>query len=173
MHPADGATATEAAGDADAAQARRLEAINYLRARLPADHPLLADALAEFTFALLGSGKFSEAEPTARECLAIYEKRLPDDWQTFNARSMLGGSLLGQKKYAEAEPLLLSGYEGLKQREDKIPLDSSPLGAFRSPADSKPWLKEALRRLVRLYEDTGRPDQAAKWKKTLQESTTP
>jgi len=34
---------------------------------------------------------------------------------------MLGGSLLGQKKYAEAEPLLLSGYEGMKQREVKIP----------------------------------------------------
>ena len=49
------------------------------------------------------------------------KSRIPDDWLTFNARSLLGGSLLGQKKYAEAEPLLLSGYEGMKQREDKIP----------------------------------------------------
>jgi hypothetical protein len=47
----------------------------------PADDPALANALAEFTFALLGSGKYSEAEPTARECLAIYEKSLPDDWR--------------------------------------------------------------------------------------------
>jgi tetratricopeptide (TPR) repeat protein len=169
-----GATAAEAAGDADAAQARRLDAVNFFRARLPADDPEMAAVLAEFTFTLLAGGKFSEAEPTARECLTIYEKRLPDDWRTFNAKSMLGGSLLGQKKYAEAEPLLLSGYEGLKQREDKIAVGSSGrLPRWRFPADSKPWLKEALRRLVQLYEATGRPDQAAEWKKTLEETTTP
>jgi len=33
---------------------------------------------------------------------------------------MLGGSLLGQKRYAEAEPLLLSGYEGMKQRQRSL-----------------------------------------------------
>ena len=38
-----------------------------------------------------------------------------------NTKSMLGGALLGQKKYAEAEPLLLAGYEGTKQREATIP----------------------------------------------------
>jgi hypothetical protein len=63
--------------------------------------------------------------------LIIREKKIPDDFFTFNARSMLGGSLLGQKKYAEAEPLLLSAYEGLRQREDRIPAltvkrDSNP-----------------------------------------------
>jgi hypothetical protein len=30
------------------------------------------------------------------------------DWRTFNARSLLGGSLLNQKKYAEAERLLIA-----------------------------------------------------------------
>ena len=102
----------------------------------------------------------SEAEPTARECLAIYEKKFPDDWRTFNAHSLLGGSLLGQNKYAEAEPLLLSGYEGLKQREDKIASADSPLELWRFPEESQPWLKEAVRRLVQLYEETGRPAQA-------------
>jgi len=65
---------------------------------------------------------------------------------------MVGGSLLGQKKYAEAEPLLLSGYEGMAQRADKI------------PAAGKPHLKKTLQCLVQLYEATGRLDQAAKWK---------
>ena len=92
-----------------------------MRRKLPADDPQLAAALAGLTQTLLAQKKFAEAEPPARECLTIREKKLPDDWRTFNARSMLGGSLLGQKKYAEAEPLLLSGYEGMKQREDKIP----------------------------------------------------
>jgi hypothetical protein len=147
--------------------------VNFQRARLSPDDPALARGLAEITFTLLGSGKFSEAEPTARECLSIYEKKLPDDWRMFNARSMLGDSLLGEKKYAEAEPLLLSGYEGLRQREDKIALQSNPLEAWRFPDESQPWLKEALRRLVQLYEATGRPDQAAQWKKILEETTTP
>ena len=47
----------------------------------------------------------------------------------------MGGSLLGQKKFTEAEPLLLQGYEGMKQREDKIP----PVG--------RPRLREAIERL--------------------------
>ncbi len=56
------------------------------------------------------------AERVVRDCLAICEKSQPDDWMTFNTRSLLGGSLLGQKKYVEAEPLILSDYEGTKAR---------------------------------------------------------
>ena len=70
---------------------------------------------------------------------------------------MLGGSLLGQKKFAEAEPLLLSGYEGMKQREARI------------PSAGKIRFQETFQRLVQLYEATGRPDQAAEWKQKLAE----
>lgn len=108
--------------------------------------------------ALLESGKYVEAEPLARECLALREKQIPDDWRAFNARSMLGGALLGQKKYGEeTEVMLLNGYEGMKQRENTIP----PAG--------RPRLKEALQRLVQLYAETNRPDQAAEWKQKLAE----
>jgi hypothetical protein len=41
-------------------------------------------------------------------------------WQTFGTRSFLGQTLLGEKKYAAAEPRLLQGYEGMKQREEAI-----------------------------------------------------
>ena len=64
--------------------------------------------------------------------------------------------LLGQKKYADAEPLLLAGYQGMKQREKTIP----PQGSTRIP--------EALERLVQLYEATGKQDEAAKWRKELE-----
>jgi eukaryotic-like serine/threonine-protein kinase len=114
-------------------------------------------ALARSVSALLAQRKFSEAEPLARECLALREKQIPDDWLTFNARSMLGGSLLGQKKYAEAEPLLLSGYEGMKQREDKI------------PAVGKVRVKENLQRLVQLYEAKGQSEKVQEWSKKLSE----
>ena len=102
--------------------------------------------LAQLAAARLREGKFAEAEVLARECLSLREKTIPDNWRTFNAQSMLGGSLLGQKKYAEAEPLLLSGYKGMKQREAGI------------PPEGKPRLSETLQRLVQLYGATDRLD---------------
>ncbi|MES2924986.1 MAG: tetratricopeptide repeat protein, partial [Verrucomicrobiota bacterium] len=113
------------------------------------------DSLATKVRELLDAGKFDEAEPLARQCLVIREQQIPGHWRTFNARSMLGGSLLGQKKPAEAEPFLLAGYEGLKQREDEI------------PAAGKVNVKKALQLLVQLYETTGRPEQASRWKGVL------
>jgi hypothetical protein len=65
---------------------------------------------------------------------------------------MLGGALLGQKKYAEAEPLLRKGYQGMKQRERTIP----PQGISRLP--------EALDRLIELSMVTKKPDEARKWR---------
>ena len=89
------------------------------------------------------------AESLARGCLAIRERLFPTDWRTFSVRSLLGDCLLRQKQYAAAEPLLISGWEGLKQQEDRI------------PAEYKPRLKEGSERLIRLYEATGRAEKAA------------
>ena len=80
-------------------------------------------------------------------------KLAPDNWKTFHTKSLLGGALLDQKKYAEAEAMLLAGYEGMKKREAKIP----PQGKVR--------LTEAVERLVQLYEATDKKDEAAKWRK--------
>ena len=91
------------------------------RKTLPKDSPQLAGLLVQIGMSLLQQKKWTEAEPLLRECLAIREKTQPDDWRTFNTKSMLGGVLLGQKKFAETEPLLLAGYEGMKQRENTIP----------------------------------------------------
>jgi hypothetical protein len=104
---------------------------------------------------LIQQQKWSESEAILRACLAIREKAEPDDWSTFNTRSQLGSSLLGQKKYADAEPLVVQGYEGMKAREVKI------------PAPSKLRLPEAAERVVRLYEAWERPEQAAEWRRKL------
>jgi tetratricopeptide (TPR) repeat protein len=116
--------------------------------------------LAELANSLLQQAKFVEAEPVARECLALRERELPDGWRTFNARSMLGGALLGQKRFAEAEPLLVSGYEGMKQRHASLP-----------PGSTRP--REALQRLVELYEKTDRPERAAECKQERAELDKP
>jgi tetratricopeptide (TPR) repeat protein len=104
---------------------------------------------------LLQQRKYIEAEAPCRQALAIREKNEPDGWGTFNTKSMLGGIMLGQKKFVEAEPLLLAGYEGMKQRQNKI------------PPTAKDRLTEAVERLVTLYHDQGKADQAAQWSRTL------
>ncbi len=126
------------------------------RKALPKGSPQLAGLLAQIGLGLLEQKKWTEAESFLRECLAIREKTQPDVWSTFNTKSTLGGALLGQKKFADAEPLLLAGYEGMKQREKAI------------PAQAKIRLPEAVERLVQLYEATGKTDEAAKWRTELE-----
>jgi hypothetical protein len=98
---------------------------------------------------------WSEAEPVLRECLAIRATALPDDWSRFNTMSQLGGALLGQGRCAEAEPLVVPGYEGLKARANRI------------PAQGKHRLAEAAERVVRLYEAWDQPAKAAEWQARL------
>jgi tetratricopeptide (TPR) repeat protein/tRNA A-37 threonylcarbamoyl transferase component Bud32 len=130
------------------------------RKRLGPDHPRLAAALASVGENLLKYGEHAEAETVLRECLDIRRTKQPGDWSTFDAQSLLGGSLLGQKKYAEAEPLLVRGYAGMKQRE--VEMAATPKGR----------LAAALERVVRLYEATGEAEQAAAWRKKSEEGTT-
>lgn len=96
--------------------------------------------------------KWAEAEPLLRECMAIREKVQPDAWTTYYTQFMVGCALLGQKKYAETEPLLLKGYEGLKRCEKAI----LPLGKTHIP--------QALNWLIELYTATNKPDEAKKWR---------
>src|SRR5205814_2615722 len=110
-----------------------------------AKEPGRADALAESAaLAALGQNllkqeKWIDAEPHLRACVALREKSQPDDWRTFNAKSMLGEALVGQKRYADAKPLLVNGYAGMKEREGKI-----------VPQFKQARLSEALERLIRL-----------------------
>ncbi|HMF14275.1 MAG TPA: hypothetical protein VKE94_18290, partial [Gemmataceae bacterium] len=48
-------------------------------------------------------------------------------------------------------PLLLNGYQGMKQRESEI----TPQGTIRLP--------EAANRLIELYIATNKPDEVKKW----------
>jgi serine/threonine protein kinase/tetratricopeptide (TPR) repeat protein len=119
------------------------------------DDARLASTLAQLGSNMLAAQQQLEAEPMLRESLAIRAKKEPEAWTTFNTQSVLGAALLGQKKYADAEPLLMRGYEGMKQRQAKV------------PPHRKVWLTEALQRLVQLYDAVGKKDEAAKWRKQL------
>ena len=87
------------------------------------------------------------------EQLAEARIALPKDrTQLAQQLAVIRSSLLQVKSFVEAEPLLVAGYEWLKQREKTIP----PQGGIR--------ISEALDRLIDLYTATNKPDEAAKWR---------
>ncbi len=121
------------------------------RARLPAESPKLAMLLEQLGECLLETGQPAAAEPLLREGLAIAQKTLPDSWYLTSIKSLLGASLLGQKKYVEAETYLLDGYEAFKVGEAELPAQ---------------WQNRCTRTrelIVQLYQDWNKPEQAANW----------
>ncbi len=149
------AVAYHAAGKVDRAQPLLEKTFRLQKAKLGSEHPQTLGSMAELGRFMLKAGNFTCAEPLLRECLATREKNQPDEWTTFNAKSLLGGCLLGQMKYADAEPLLLAGYEGMRQCAAKIPLAG------------KPHQTEGLERIVQLYDAWGKKGQADEWRKKL------
>ena len=143
------------AGKLDLAVPLLEETVKRTKAKLSPDHPDTLLYICNLGRFYIQAGQTAKAEPLLRECLAGREKKEPDPWRTFDTKSLLGAALLGQKKYAEAEPLLLAGYEGLKERAAKIPMQ------YRKR------LIEALERLVQLYEATGNKEKAKEWQKNL------
>ena len=155
------ALAYEAAGrEADAELLRRDTLARRRKLEKP-DSPLLAGDLAQIGTNLLKQSKWSEAEPLLRECLAIREKALPDDWSRFNTMSQLGGALVGRELYAEAAPLVAEGYKGMKARDARIP----PADKFRVTRAARSS-RTRLIRLVRGFggkpEPSGRVESTAR-----------
>jgi eukaryotic-like serine/threonine-protein kinase len=101
-------------------------------------------------------GHYGQAEALLREALKGYLKVRPDFWARFDVESTLGASLAGQKRYAEAEPLLLSGYEGMSRLEASIP----PI--------NKPSVQRAGEWIAALYQSSGKTAKAAEWRQQLQ-----
>ena len=99
----------------------------------------------------------SEAEGAARQALEIRQRIMPEQWGRFNAMSMLGESLMLQGKFAEAETLLVDGYQGLKERRGALP------GNGRQG-----HLRKAVERLVTLYTSWNQPDQRDAWQRVLE-----
>lgn len=106
---------------------------------------------------LLKFENFTLAQTVIQEALELCIVKEPDLWSTFNTRSLLGAALLGQKKWSEAEPLLLAGFEGLEKRQDEI------------PAQAKVRLTEAAQRLADLYKAMDKPEETAKWQAKFEE----
>ncbi|MCX7663946.1 MAG: tetratricopeptide repeat protein [Gemmataceae bacterium] len=95
--------------------------------------------------------KWSEAETTYREAAELVVRIDPDLWTNWLIKARIGETLLEQKKYTDAEKLLLEGYEGLKKREAKIPKSQDH------------HLPETAKALIKLYKAMEKPDEVKKW----------
>jgi eukaryotic-like serine/threonine-protein kinase len=139
------------------AEALRREAVEKTGKQPGEPSAQAADALNALGVNLLQQRKWADAEAAFQNCLAVRERKQPDDWRTFSTRTQIGIALLRQEKYADAEPLLRTGYEGMRQRAAKIP---APGKARRLAAAVEP--------LVELYDAWGKRDHADEWRKKLE-----
>jgi len=126
--------------------------------------PGIAGFVIIYASALVAQERYAEAEPYLRHCWRIRELALPEgDWHTAHVMSVLGASLAGQEKFDQAEPLLLSGYNQMKDNTETIP------DRLRDER-----LRQSLDRIVRVYEawdaaehGKGYAEKVAQWREKV------
>lgn len=133
------------------AAARYATVLEFRRRVLGAEHSLTMNTLASIGEVELQQQRYAAAESSFRDVLKTYEKTSSDNWERYKGQSMLGASLAGQKQYAAAEPLLVSGYEGIIQRQATI------------AAANRSVIEQTRQRIVQLYLEWGKPEKAAEW----------
>jgi eukaryotic-like serine/threonine-protein kinase len=137
------------AGDNAGADAAAREAMAIYARTQPREHPDIAGCETLRARALLNAGHYAEAESLARFALSVFKPSQPStEILRFQATSILGGALTAQRRFAEAEPLVIEGYEGL-------------MANFQAVGFGR---RDALARVVALYESWGKLDAAAAWR---------
>jgi hypothetical protein len=126
------------------------------RPRLPADDPQWVFNLKQLGESRLMQKKYANAEEPLREGLAVLLEKQPSSVARFETASLLGAALAGQKKYAEAEPLLLDAARAALANADQLTPDTRKVAVA------------AVQRLIDLYAAWDRPDDAARWRKELE-----
>jgi hypothetical protein len=81
----------------------------------------------------------------------------PDHPDTTKVEGLLGQMRLQEKRYAEAEPLLLSAYQVLVKQ------------AANLPQSSRSAVEQARERIVQLYQDWAKPEKAAEWREKIRQ----
>ncbi|HEX3877487.1 MAG TPA: serine/threonine-protein kinase [Bryobacteraceae bacterium] len=147
------AFACQRRGNFALAESYAAEALAGRRRTLGEDNRDTMASAADLALAYISEKRFAQGEPLAREAMEIDRKERPNDWQGFRAECILGASLAGQKKYSEAEPLLLDGYREMDARKSRIRMED------------RYHLDVAREWLYLLYEVQGQLGRAAEWKK--------
>jgi serine/threonine protein kinase len=99
------------------AQAERLfeQSLEMARAKLGAAHPRVQTYFVNLARVRIARGDGASTESPLREILEAREKLYPPrDWRVAQAQSLLAAALAAQKRYAEAEPLMVAADASLK-----------------------------------------------------------
>lgn len=132
------------------------EVLESHRRNFGEDHSDTIGAMVNVASALRDMGKLDQAEPLYRQAIETAKRVLPTgDRSIPQYQSGYGACLTKLEQFQEAEEHLLAGYEGLKEA----------LG------EKHKRTRQALQRLVELYEAWGKSDQAAEWRAELPEPT--
>jgi serine/threonine protein kinase len=111
-------------GKTSEAEAAFAQLVDDRRRLLGSDHPNTSKALTSLGEMKLEKHAYAEAERLLREAVQGREKKNPDSWERYYAEALLGESLAGQGRKAEATALLESGYKGLVARQTSIPAEN-------------------------------------------------
>jgi serine/threonine-protein kinase len=147
----------ETQGDAAEAEGLYRKALEIAGAALlPPDHNDRAIYQRNLASALLRQGKVAESEASIREALVIFRAKEPT-WRLADAEGVLGSGLARQRRFQEAEPILVESYRRLSKEE----------------GDGAKQVPEARQRLVDLYMAWGKPDRAVPYGPLLTSSPAP
>jgi eukaryotic-like serine/threonine-protein kinase len=145
----------EVEGKYDLAENSAAETLEGRRHFFGTEHPVTVASESDLAEAYVAEGKFTQSEPLARDAEKFQRIREPDNWQVFWAESLLGASMAGEKRYVDAEPLLLDGYRGMVERKDLMPVPK-----LRDVTNGHKWI-------VQMYEAWGKPQEAAEWRRGM------
>ncbi len=136
-------------GDLAGAEPLFRESLAMKRRLMGDDHHQVAVSLNNLAKLLHARGDQAEAEQLIGEVLEIYRQGLPPGhWRIANAESIRGSVLAAGGRYREAEPQLVASYPVVRDAKGERSL----------------YAREALERLVTLYDAWGRPEKAAEYR---------
>ncbi len=125
------------------------EAIAIYRETLGPDHAWVGIVLGSLAALYEARGDCAAAAPVIDECLRVRRQHWPDEhWRITAVESLRAACLVGAGEYDDAERILLRCIDLLDP--------GSP--------QQKTFRDDSIVRLIRLYELTDRPDDAAPWR---------
>ncbi|MGA2046158.1 MAG: tetratricopeptide repeat protein [Terracidiphilus sp.] len=149
----DLAALRESEGEYAESEALLVSVLDARRRVLGPENPDTLDDMISLAEVRIELKKYADAEPLLREALSGYQKTASRTWPLYRSQSLLGSSLAAQGRFAEAEPLLVDGYNGMTGQTEQIPFE------FRSTID------RTLQQIVQMYERWEKPEKAAAWRR--------
>jgi len=108
------------------------------------------------------SNRWTEAEGVCRQVLVERDRKTTEDYSACKLRYLLATALLGQERFADAEPILRQCHGTLQRNATRMPTGN----AARLRADT-------LTRLIEVAERLGQADAAESWRKELSGKSKP